>query len=214
MSTVLFIKSHPLDEHSSISVAVGRAFLQAYRETHPQDEVVELDLYQEWIPQMDRDVLQGRARLLSGAALDELNEQEQQKLSRLDQLVDQFIAADKYVFVSPMWNFSYPPQLKAYIDAIFVAGKTFKYTEQRPIGLLANTGRKAVHVQSSGGYYLSGRPMAQPEAGHYHLKLVLQFFGIEQVDGIFIEGIGVHRDRVEELKQEAIARAVRLASGY
>lgn len=50
--------------------------------------------------------------------------------------LETFMNADRYVFVTPMWNFSYPPVVKAYLDNVAIAGKTFKYTENGPVGLL------------------------------------------------------------------------------
>ena len=82
---------------------------------------------------IDKDVLTGWGKLRNG---DTLTNEEQQKVDRLSAILDEFLAADKYVFVSPMWNLSFPPVLKAYIDAISIAGKTFKYTAEGPQGLL------------------------------------------------------------------------------
>ncbi|SDN05617.1 Flavodoxin-like fold [Paenibacillus sp. yr247] len=84
-----------------------------------------LDLYQVNIPQIDADVFSGWGKLSSGTHFNQLSTEEKTKVSRLGELVDQFVAADKYVFVNPMWNFSFPPVMKAYIDSICVAGKTF-----------------------------------------------------------------------------------------
>ncbi|PNB70901.1 FMN-dependent NADH-azoreductase, partial [Pseudomonas sp. FW305-BF6] len=81
-------------------------------------------------------------------------------------IVTQFVEADKYVFVTPMWNFSFPPVMKSYIDAVCVAGKTFKYTENGPQGLLG--GKKALHIQASGGVYSEG-PAAGMEMGHRYI---------------------------------------------
>lgn len=64
--------------------------------------------------------------------------EEQQKVDRFSEILEEFLSADKYVFVSPMWNLSFPPVLKAYIDAISIAGKTFKYTAEGPQGLLTD----------------------------------------------------------------------------
>ena len=50
--------------------------------------------------------------------------------------LETFMNADRYVFVTPMWNFSYPPVVKAYLDNVAIAGKTFKYTENGSVGLL------------------------------------------------------------------------------
>jgi len=136
MAQVLYITAHPHDESQSYSMAVGKAFIDSYKEKNPNDEVVHVDLYSENIPHIDADVFSGWGKLRSGQAFDELSSEEKAKVSRLNELSDQFIAADKYVFVTPLWNFSFPPVMKAYLDSVAVAGKTFKYTEQGPVGLL------------------------------------------------------------------------------
>ncbi len=120
---------------------MGKEFIEAYREANPTDEIVYLDLYKENIPQFDADVLRGWGKLRSGSSFDQLSDAEKSKIARLDAIVDQYVAADKYVYVSPMWNFSIPLVLKAYTDAASVAGKTFKYTKNGPVGLLS--GKKA-----------------------------------------------------------------------
>jgi FMN-dependent NADH-azoreductase len=204
MATVLYITAHPNDSQTSYSLAVGEAFIEAYRATHPQDEVVHLDLYKLNIPHIDSDVFSGWGKLASGTAFDQLSADEQAKVARLGELVDQYVAADKYVFVTPMWNFSFPPVMKAYIDAVCVAGKTFKYTENGPVGLLPN--KKALHIQARGGIYSEG-PAAVLESGHSYLGKIMQFHGVPSFEGIFVEGMGAAPDKAQEIKAEAIARA-------
>lgn len=204
MSTLLCIKAHPLDETTSASAAVSGVFIETYRDANPHDEVVVLDLYESDIPLLDRDVFSGWGKLRSGAGFESLSSEERRKIGRLQQLVDQFVAADKYVFVTPMWNFSYPPLMKAYIDAVAVAGKTFKYTDQGPLGLMA--GKQALHIQARGGMY-SEEPSASVEAGHAHLSSVMRFFGISDLEGLFIEGHNQFPDRAQAIKEEALAMA-------
>lgn len=128
--------------------------IEAYRKANPTDEVVYLDLYQENIPQIDADVLRGWGKIRSGSSFDQLTDAEKSKVARHEEIIDHFVAADKYVYVSPMWNFSIPPVLKAYTDATSVAGKTFRYTTNGPVGLLS--GKKALHIQASGSVYSEG----------------------------------------------------------
>ncbi|MCS7459094.1 FMN-dependent NADH-azoreductase [Paenibacillus doosanensis] len=211
MATLLHIIAHPNNETQSFSMAVGKAFVEAYREAHPGDEVVRLDLYKAHIPHIDADVFSGWGKLRSGSAMDQLSAEEKSKVTRLNELTDQFVAADKYVFVTPMWNFSYPPIMKAYIDSICTAGKTFKYTPEGPVGLLPN--KKALHIQARGGLYSEG-PMAELEAGHRHLTAIMKFFGLPGLEGLFIEGHNQFPDRAESIKQEAIQKAVALAKTF
>ena len=210
METVLYITAHPLDPQESFSLAVGKEFIEAYREANPTDEVVHLDLYKENIPQFDADVLRGWEKLRSGSSFDQLSEAEQSKVARLDAIVDQYVAADKYVYVSPMWNFSIPPVLKAYTDATSIPGKTFKYTKDGPVGLLS--GKKALHIQASGSVYSEG-PLAEIEMGYSYLKKILQFYGIQSMEAILAEGTA-SSERAPAIKEEAIAHAKEVAKRF
>ncbi|WP_047150311.1 FMN-dependent NADH-azoreductase [Aneurinibacillus tyrosinisolvens] len=211
MATVLYITAHPHDESQSYSMAVGNAFIQAYREANQNDEVIRLDLYRENIPHIDADVFSGWGKLRSGSEFNQLSAEEKAKVGRLSELTDQFVAADKYVFVTPMWNFSFPPIMKAYIDSICTAGKTFRYTEQGPVGLL--TDKKALHIQARGGIYSEG-PAADVEMGHRYLGIIMNFFGVPSFEGIFIEGHNQFPDRAQSIKEEAIARAREMAKTF
>ncbi|GGA05162.1 hypothetical protein GCM10008018_59000 [Paenibacillus marchantiophytorum] len=122
MATVLYITANPNDHETSYSMAVGKEFVQAYRSANPNDEVVHLDLYKMGIPELDADVFSGWGKLGAGTVFDKLTDVEKTKVSRLVELVDQFVAADKYIFVNPIWNYSFPPVMKVYIDSICVAG--------------------------------------------------------------------------------------------
>ncbi|MFD0681462.1 MULTISPECIES: FMN-dependent NADH-azoreductase [unclassified Paenibacillus] len=210
MATVLYITAHPLDPQESFSLAVGNEFIEAYREANPTDEVVYLDLYKENIPQFDADVLRGWEKLRSGSSFDQLSEAEQSKVARLDAIVNQYVAADKYVYVSPMWNFSIPPVLKAYTDATSIPGKTFKYTKNGPEGLLS--GKKALHIQASGSVYSEG-PLSEVEMGYSYLKKILQFYGIQSMEAIFVEGTA-SSERAPAIKEEAIAHAKEVATRF
>ncbi|MBB5324933.1 FMN-dependent NADH-azoreductase [Anoxybacillus tepidamans] len=211
MAKVLYITAHPLDDTQSYSMAAGKAFIETYKEVNPTHEIVHIDLFKENIPQIDDDVLSGWGKLQSGKGFEELSSEEKAKVGRLSELCEQFISADKYVFVTPMWNFSFPPVMKAYIDAVAVAGKTFKYTEQGPVGLL--TDKKALHIQARGGFYSEG-PAAEMEMGHRYLGAVMQFFGVPSFEGLFVEGHAAMPDKAQEIKENAIARAKDLAHTF
>jgi FMN-dependent NADH-azoreductase len=211
LSKILYITAHPHDHQASYSMAVGQAFIGAYKEANPEDEVVHLDLYSISVPHIDADVFSGWGKLGGGKAFTDLSPEEGTKVARLNELSDQFVSGDKYIFVTPLWNFSFPPILKAYIDSVCVAGKTFKYTENGPVGLLA--GKKALHIQARGGVYSQG-PAAELEMGHRYLKIIMGFFGITDFDGLFVEGHNQFPDRAKQIKEEAIAKAQDLAKSF
>lgn len=204
MAQVLYITAHPHDDTLSYSMAVAKAFMDTYKEVNPDDQVVHIDLYREHIPHIDADVFSGWGKLQTGKGFEELSSEEKSKVNRLNELSEQFISADKYVFVSPLWNFSFPPVMKAYIDSVAVAGKSFKYTEQGPVGLL--TDKKAIHIQARGGIYSEG-PAAGMEMGHRYLDIIMQFFGVPSFEGVFVEGHAAMPDKAQEIKENAIAKA-------
>ncbi|WP_160720318.1 FMN-dependent NADH-azoreductase [Bacillus sp. USDA818B3_A] len=211
MAQVLYITAHPHDESQSYSMAVGKAFLEEYKQVNQNDEIVHIDLYKENIPHIDADVFSGWGKLRSGQGFDQLTAEEQAKVGRLNELSDQFVAADKYVFVTPLWNFSFPPIMKAYLDSVAVAGKTFKYTESGPVGLLPE--KKALHIQARGGIYSEG-PAAELEMGHRYLGVMMSFFGVPSLEGLFVEGHNAMPEKAQEIKENAIARAKDLAHTF
>lgn len=211
MAEVLYITAHPHDETLSYSMAAGKAFIDTYKESNPNDQITHIDLYSEEIPYIDADVFQGWGKLQSGKEYEELSEGEQKKVKRLAELSEQFIHADKYVFVTPLWNFSFPPVMKAYIDSVAVAGKAFRYTEHGPVGLL--TDKKALHIQARGGFYSEG-PAAEMEMGHRYLSIIMQFFGVPSFEGLFVEGQNALPDKAEEIKEKAIAQAKEMGKKF
>ncbi|MDN4074205.1 FMN-dependent NADH-azoreductase [Fictibacillus terranigra] len=204
MAKVLYITAHPHNESQSFSMAAGKAFIDTYKEVNAGDEVVHIDLYKENIPHIDADVFSGWGKLQSGKGFEELSADEKAKVQRLGELSEQFVEADKYVFVTPLWNFSFPPVMKAYLDSVAVAGKAFKYTENGPVGLL--TDKKALHIQARGGIYSEG-PAAEFEMGHRYLNVMMNFFGVPSLEGVFIEGHAAMPDKAQEIKENGIVRA-------
>ncbi|QGQ99870.1 FMN-dependent NADH-azoreductase [Paenibacillus psychroresistens] len=213
MSKLLYITAHPHDHETSYSLAVGKEFIDAYRKANPNDEVVHLDLYKIDIPQIDADVFRGWGKLAAGTDYEKLSSNEKAKVGRLGDLVDQFVAADKYVFANPTWNFSFPPVMKAYIDSICVAGKTFNYIPGKgPVGMLDS--KKAVHIQASGSVLSPGSDYADFEMGHRHLDVIMKFLGVPSFDAIFVEGMAAAPDQAQTIKANAIKKARELASSF
>ena len=107
----------------------------------------------------------------------------------------QFMAADAVVIGAPMYNFTIPTQLKAWIDRIAVAGQTFRYTENGPEGLCG--GKKVIVVSTSGGLH-SGQ--ATGVAHEDYLKVVLGFLGITDVEFVRAHGLAYG----DELRSKAM----------
>jgi FMN-dependent NADH-azoreductase len=120
------------------------------------------------------------------------------------QYIDELFAADLIVIGAPMYNHGLPTQLKAWIDRVAVAGKTFRYTEHGPEGLLPAT-TKVIIVSSKGGFYSGDSPAKHLEHSENHLKGVLGLMGLKNVTVIRAEGIGLG----PEARQRAIDNARR-----
>lgn len=110
-----------------------------------------------------------------------------------------------------MWNLSFPAIVKAYIDAVAVAGKAFKYTENGAVGLL--TDKKALIIQARGGFYSEG-PAAAFEMGNRYLQTILAFFGFPSVEELIIEGHNATPDKADEIKATAIEKAENLGKTF
>ncbi|MED4056916.1 FMN-dependent NADH-azoreductase [Niallia taxi] len=211
MANILYITANPYDETTSYSMAVGREFIEAYKKLNPEDNIVHLDLYEAEIPYLDRDVFNGWEKLKAGTPFEKLSHSERLKTGRLAELGGQFLLADKYVFVNPMWNFSIPAVMKTYIDAVTVSGKTFKYTKEGSVGLLK--GKKAFHIQSSGDIYSYGSE-AKNEMSNRYLEVMMNFFEVSSFESIIIEGQQRFPEKAEEIKAKALFQAQEAAAKF
>ena len=109
------------------------------------------------------------------------------------ELLDQFIAADTVVIGAPMYNFSIPTQLKAWLDRLAVAGKSFRYTESGPDGLLGD--KRVIVALASGGIYEEGSLFEHQKS---YLKAFFNFIGIEPE---FVSAFGIGMAPVEALER-------------
>ena len=107
-------------------------------------------------------------------------------------LVSQFLAADVIVIGAPLYNFTIPSQLKAWIDRIAQIGRTFKYTDKGPVGLAG--GKTIIVASSRGGMYSTSEGGQAMEHQESYLKVVFGFFGITDVRFVRAEGVGMGPD--------------------
>ncbi|MBC1306407.1 FMN-dependent NADH-azoreductase [Listeria booriae] len=209
MAKLLFIKASPLPDDVSRSMVVATAFLEKYQEENPDDVVERIDVYTHDIPMIDGAFMVAGNALREGKAFTDLEPEMQQKLTQFDALTQQFIDADKYVIVSPLWNLGIPPMLKAYFDTVVVAGKTFRYTETGPEGLLK--GKKALQIHGSGGVYSTGESDLETH-GEPYINTILNFIGIETLPSVFVEGVDYDPTRKDEILNAATEESIRRIS--
>lgn len=117
------------------------------------------------------------------------------------EVMDEFLAADVIVLGAPMYNFGIPSQLKAWIDHIAVAGKTFRYTANGPEGLAG--GKRVIVASSRGGFYGADTAGAAMDFQENYLRAVLGFLGITAIEFVRAEGVAVSADH----KEQALAAA-------
>ncbi len=120
----------------------------------------------------------------AGTAAELRNAAQQHEAELSAQALAEFIAADAVVIAAPMYNFTIPTQLKAWIDRIAVAGQTFRYTEAGPEGLCG--GKKVVIVSTSGGLHAG---QATGVAHEDYLKVLFGFLGITDIEFVRAHGL-------------------------
>ena len=185
MSRLLYIEANPNIIQDSFGKKVGEEFLRNYKDNNPNDFIKKLDLYgADKPPLIDADILE--VMKASGRGEEITSSKGSDGFKKIIGIVDDFLSFSKIVIVSPMWNFSVPPYLKAYIDSFVIANKTFRYTENGPIALLKGEGKKFLHIHSSGGVYSKGPGLKLDHSASY-LRDVFNFIGIEDQQIIRIE---------------------------
>lgn len=194
MSKVLYIKANAKPEGVSRTFKISDKFIEAYKENHPNDEIITLDLYKEDINFLSTNDI----NTVFGPKTDESRKHPILKYAY------QFAEADKYIIAAPLWNLSIPAILKAYIDYVSVTGVTFKYTAEGPVGLLQ--GKKAIHIVARGGGY-SEEPASAYEMGDRYLRTIFGFFGITDFTTIAAENLDVIGQDVDAVVNKAINKA-------
>lgn len=194
MSSILYIKANAKPAGQSRTFRISDHFIEAYRQIHPQDKIITLDLYQEGIGLLSADDI----NTVFGPKTEESRNHPVLKYAY------QFKDADKYVIAEPMWNLGIPAVLKAYIDYVCVSGITFKYTEEGPVGLCS--GKKAINIVTRGGEY-STEPGSSYEMGDRYLRTIFGFFGIGDFTTISANGLDIVGSDVEQIVAGAIKEA-------
>ena len=162
---------------ASASRAVTREIVARWKTAQPDVQVTYRDLAAQALPHFSHSALTGA---------DEL------EVARNTAALEEFLSADVVVIGAPLYNFSIPSQLKAWIDRISVRGKTFRYTEKGPEGLAG--GKDVIVAVSRGGVYA---PNAPGEFGESYLKHLFGFLGIKDVTFVRAEGLALspqHRE--------------------
>ena len=182
--TVLHIDSSITGDNSA-SRAISRSILERVLARQPGAEVVRRDLVADPLPHL---------------TLASFNDQ---------QVLEEFLRADTIIIGAPMYNFTLPTQLKAWLDRILVAGKTFRYTADGPEGLAK--GRRVIIALARGGIYDAGSPAASLEHLESYLRGVFNFIGIDP-EFVAADGLNISPEQRETSIRQALGETVRLAA--
>lgn len=128
---------------------------------------------------------------LQGAAPDSASVRDD--IAAGEAILEEFLAADIVVVGAPMYNFSVPSQLKAWIDRIAVAGRTFRYSENGPEGLAG--GKTVIVASTRGGFYGPGTAMAALDHQESYLRAVFGFLGVADIRFVRAEGVALGEDQ-------------------
>ena len=182
--TILHIDAS-INGDNSASRAISRSLADQIKDGNPQARVVYRDLAADPLPHLTLDAFADTS------------------------VLDEFLAANTIVIGAPMYNFTLPSQLKAWIDRILIAGTTFRYTENGPQGLAG--GKRVIIALARGGFYNEGSPAAALEHLESYLTGIFNFIGIAP-EFVAADGLAIGADQRERSIGQALGETVRLAA--
>ncbi|GAB7126450.1 FMN-dependent NADH-azoreductase [Silvimonas sp. JCM 19000] len=192
---LLHIDSSVLADNS-VSRKLTAKIVAEWQAAHPGTEVAYLDLAVAAPGHLSGEILGARFVPAEGHSA-----VQKEETAYTEALLEQFFAADVIVVGAPMYNFSVPSQLKAWIDRILQAGRTFRYGANGPEGLAG--GKTVIIASTRGGPYSTSEVMRARDHQEAYLKTVFGFVGITDVRIVRAEGLNMG----EEAKNAALASA-------
>lgn len=195
MATVLHIDSSPRDDRSN-SRSLAKEFIVAWQALHPDDAIAYRDLRHTPVPHITEEWIAA-----DFTPPEALTPEMTEILQFSDQLVDEFVAADRCIFSVPMHNFSIPSHFKAYIDQIVRVGRTFTFEDGQFKGLA--TDKKVLFITTRGVTYERGSPYEGWDCQEPALRYAFQFIGVTDIQFIHANGL----DLGDEARQRGLNEA-------
>jgi len=189
MGKLLFVTSSIFGADSK-SRQLGQAFVDKWLAQHPDTSVIERDLAAEPLPHIT-----GATMAAIFTPADKRSPEQAEAVAFADRLIEELEAADTILLAVPMYNFSVPSTLKAWIDHVARAGRTFRYTETGPVGLLK--GKRVFIVTARGGVYTQG-PAKALDFHEPYLRGMLGFLGLDDVTFVHAEGLAISAEAAAE----------------
>lgn len=182
MNQILIVESSPRGTESA-SRKLTDKLKERLEMQYPEAAIMERDLVKDKVPHLDQLTLKAISTKDPAEA-----ESLKEAASLSNQLVDELMMSDLLVIASPMWNFGIPSSLKAWIDHVVRAGRTFNYVGTGVEGLAK--GKKAILVLASGGVFSEG-PWKPWDTVEPYLRQILGFIGIDDVQTVRAEGMNI-----------------------
>jgi FMN-dependent NADH-azoreductase len=195
MSTILIITASPRAERSA-SRALTTFFAKAWAQLHPDDTILLRDIGHHPVPHVTEPWVIG-----SFASPEDQTPESKAAIAVSDQLVEEFLSADRYIFGVPMHNFHIPSTFKAYIDQIVRPGKTFAVGPNGYEGLVKD--RNALFILARGGSYTAGSPTASFNFQEPYLRVIFGFMGITDLQFVAAENMNMGEDAAKHSREMA-----------
>jgi FMN-dependent NADH-azoreductase len=195
----------------SHSITVADAFVDSYRQIHPDDKIKIIELFEKSLPAFDFAAATAKYKIMHN---EKLAQQDQEIWAEIVSAIGEFKLADKYVMAVPMWNFSIPYRLKQYIDIIVQPTYTFSVAEDGNYeGLVKD--RPVFIAYARGGEYPPGTDKERFDMQKRYLELILAFIGFSDIRSVVVEptlagGPHIAKQRLDE----AIERARQIAKEF
>ena len=210
MSKLLYIKASPMRERS-YSIAAADAFVEAYKKTHPKDEIKVLDLFSADLPPFDFLAASGKYKIMHGKSH---SPEEKAAWDKVVEIIEEFKSANKFVLAVPMWNFSIPYRLKQYIDILVQPGLTFSVDSAGNYKGLV-TGKPVFVAYARGGEYTEGTDSAALDLQKKYIELILGFIGLTDVRSVTVEPtLAGGKDIAAQKRAAALEKTAQLAVGF
>lgn len=202
MSRLLYIQASPRIERS-YSIAAADAFVSAYKQANPKDEVITMNLFRKDLLAFDGLAVQAKYTILHGL---KHTAEELAAWKEVEEIIAEFKSADKYVMAVPMWNFGIPYRLKQYVDILVQPGYTFSFSPKEGYkGLVL--GKPVFIAYSRGGAYVKGSAEEAFDLQTKYLELILGFIGFTDIRTLIVEPTLAGPQVAKQKREEAIAKA-------
>lgn len=206
---ILVVKANNRPSSEGVSSKMHEVFMNELPQTSDLN-INTFDVFKEDMPYFGQDFFNAMTK---SAQAEQLTDIEQRILTASNKAMDAFMDADIVVFAFPLWNKTIPAPLQTFIDYVYRAGVTFSYSENGPVGLVPD--KKVIILNARGGVY-STPEMAPAEMSVNYVRMIMNFFGITNIEEVIIEGHNQYPDRAEQIiadgMQEVKTVANRLAA--